>query len=178
MCDLGLALLAGSTILGAAGQVQSANAQAAASNYNAQVQDMNARISERRARDAVDRGQVEEQAHRRKVAQLTGQQTAAMAANGVDVSFGSSLDTLVDTAMMGELDALQIRSNATSEAYDRRVDATNQRAGATLSRMEAKAAKTGGYLAAAGTILSGAAKGYGQYKAKTPGNVPSYAGGW
>jgi hypothetical protein len=170
MCDLSMMLMIGSTVLGAVGQIQQANAQAAAADYNAKVAEMNAKLSERRAQDAIERGAAEEQRKRMEVARIKGQQKVAMAANGVDLSFGSPLDTIVDTAVLGELDALTIRSNAYRESYDRQVDAANQRAGATLNRMEAKAAKTGGYLAAAGTILGGAGKAYGQYKQSTVGS--------
>lgn len=164
MCDLSMVLMLGSTLLGAAGQIQQANATAAAADYNAKVGEMNAKLSERRARDAIERGKAEEQRKRLEVGRLQGQQRAAMAANGVDLSFGSPLDTIVDTAVLGELDALTIRSNAYRESYDREVDAANQRAGVQLNRMEARAAKTGGYLAAFGTVLGGAGDAYAQYK--------------
>lgn len=160
MCDLMTALTIGSTLLGAAGQIQQAQASASASKYNAQVADMNAKISERRAKDAIQRGAVEEQKKRQQVQQVLGKQQAAMAANGVDITFGSPLDTLVDTSVLGELDALTIRTNTYREAYEYRVDAANKRSSATLDRMNAKAATTGGYLAAAGTILGGAGKAY------------------
>jgi len=162
MCDFGLVLTAASTLVGAAGQKQQADASAAASNYNSKVQDMNATLSERRARDALERGKLEEQQKRNEVAQISGRQKAGMAANGVDLSFGSPLDVLVDTATMGELDALTIRSNSAREAYDYRVQAVNGRADANLSRMNASATKKGGNLAAFGTLLSGAGKAYGQ----------------
>ena len=74
------------------------------------------------------------------------------------------LDTLVDTATMGELDALTIRRNAAREAYDYETQGVNYRSDATLSRMNASAAKTGGYLGAAGTILGGGAEAYKTYK--------------
>lgn len=171
MCDLTLALTIGSTLLGAAGQVQQANASAKADRYNAQVQEMNATLADRRARDAVERGQADEQRKRTEVSRVAGAQKAAMAANGVDVGFGSPLDTLVDTATMGELDALTIRSNSYREAYDYKVDAVNQRAGASLNRMKASAETTGGYLAAAGTVLTGAGKGYQQYRSPQIGSI-------
>ena len=164
MCDLSMALTIGSTLLGAAGQVQSAQATSAANKYNAQVQDMNAKLAERRALDAIERGEAEERRKRMEVSKLKGAQKAAMAANGVDVSFGSPLDTLVDTATLGELDALTIRSITYREAYVYRVDAVNRRAGANLSRMEAANANTAGYLAAGGTVLTGAGKAWQQYK--------------
>jgi hypothetical protein len=116
MCDFGLvlstALTAASTMVGVQGAKQEAASASAASEYNAKVQDMNARLSERRARDALERGAQEEQQKRNENAQIMGRQKAAMAANGVDLTFGSPLDTLVDTATLGEIDALTIRRNA------------------------------------------------------------------
>lgn len=171
MCSLAIALTIGSTLLGAAGQIQQGQATAAANNYNAKVQEMNAQLSERRSRDAIDRGKADEQRKRTEVARVMGAQKAAMAANGVDIGYGSPLDTIVDTAKMGELDALTIRSNSYREAYDDNVDAVNKRAGAKLSRMNANAAETAGYLGAAGTVLTGAGKAYGQYKSSTIGAI-------
>jgi len=171
MCDLTMALTIGSTLLGAFGQVQSAQAQASAANYNAQIGEMNATMAERRAKDSIERGAVEEQKKRQEVAKLRGAQTAAMAANGVDLNFGSPLDTLVDTAALGELDALTIRTNAYRESYDHQVDGVNKRAGATLNRMEAASATTGGWLAAAGTVLGGAGKAYSGYQQSRIGAI-------
>lgn len=164
MCDLITALTIGSTALSAMGSIQQGQAAAASANYNAKVADMNAQISERRARDALERGKVEEQKKRTQAQQVLGQQRAAMAANGVDIGFGSPLDTLVDTATLGEVDALTIRSNSAREAYDYKVQAANGRADANLSRMNAKSASTGGYLNAASTILTGAGNAYKSYK--------------
>lgn len=164
MCDLMMALTLGSTLIGGIGQMQQANATAAAANYNAQIADMNAKISERRAIDAIERGKVEEQKKRQEVGKIKGQQIVAMSANGVDLTFGSPLDVLVDTAVLGELDALTIRSNAYRESYDYQVDAANKRAQANLHRMEASSAKQGGWLSAAGTLLTGAGKAYQSYK--------------
>lgn len=172
MCELGLALTLGSTLLGAAGQMQQASATAAAAKYNQQVANMNAELSDRRAKDALERGALEEQRKRAEVAQIKGRQQAAMAANGVDLTFGSPLDTLVDTAVLGELDALTIRTNANREAYDFKVQAVNQRAGGTLEGMKAKSAIQGGWLGAAGTVLGGAGKAWSGYKTGQIGSYP------
>ena len=171
MCDVTLALALGSTLIGGVGAVQQAQATAKSNRYNAEVQNMNARLADRQARDAIERGKLEEQRKRTEVARIKGAQTAAMAANGVDVTFGSPLDTLVDTAVAGELDALTIRSNSYREAYGYNVDAANKRAGAQMSRMAANSAETGGWLNAAGTILGGGAKAYGQYKQSSIGSI-------
>lgn len=169
MCEIATILTIGSTLIGAVGAIQQGNAAAEAQRYNAKVADMNAELSRRRAKDATERGARAEQQKRQEIAALKGKQVAAMAANGVDLSFGSPLDTIVDTAMLGELDALTIRKNAANENYDYRVQAENGRADAVLSRMNADAAQTGGYLNAAGTILGGASTAYSQYKKPTIG---------
>ena len=164
MCDPVTAMMIGSTVLSAAGSIQQGNAAKASSNYNAKVADMNAKISERQARDAVARGQIDEQQQRMKTSQVLGQQKVAMAANGVDLKFGSPLDTLVDTATMGELDALTIRTNTAREARDIRQQGANQTAQAGLLRAEGSAAQTAGYLGAAGTVLGGGSDAYTSYQ--------------
>lgn len=164
MCELMTMLTIGATALGAVGSIQQGQASAAAAKANAQVNEMNAVMADRRAKDALERGQKEEQRKRQEVSAIKGKQVAAMAANGVDVSFGSPLDTIVDTAVLGELDALTIRTNAARESYDYRVDAVNKRANASLQRSQAKSALMGGYLSAAGTVLTGAGKGYESYR--------------
>lgn len=163
MCDLVTALMIGSTAIGGVSAIQQGNAAAASARYNAQVSEMNAKIMDQNARDALERGKLEEQQKRMEIAALTGRQRAAMAANGVDLSFGSPLDTIVDTAMLGELDALTIRSNAAREAYDYKVAGANNRADAVLSRANASSAKTGGYLSAFGTVLGGSSE-IGKYR--------------
>lgn len=170
MCEIATVLTIGSTLIGAVGAIQQGNAAAEAGRFNARVADMNAELSRRRAKDATERGARAEQQKRQEIAALKGKQVAAMAANGVDLSFGSPLDTIVDTAMLGELDALTIRKNAANENYDYRVQAVNGRADATLSRMSADASQTAGYLNAAGTILGGGANAFAQFKRPSIGS--------
>lgn len=169
MCEIATILTIGAAITGGIGQIQAANADAEARRYNAKVSEMNAELSRRRAKDAAERGARDEQRKRQEIAAIKGKQQAALAANGVDLSFGSPLDMIVDTAMLGELDALTVRRNAANESYDYLVQAENGRADAVLNRMNADAAQTGGYLAAAGTLLGGASDAYSQYKRPTIG---------
>lgn len=164
MCEIGTMLAIGSAVVGGIGQIQQGQAQAAAARYQAQVGEMNAQLADRRARDALERGQLEEQKKRQEAAAIRSRQVAAMSANGVDTSFGSPLETLIDTATMGELDALTIRTNANRESYDFKVDAVNKRAGAELARANARSAEAGGYLSALGTVLGGASNAYSKYK--------------
>jgi hypothetical protein len=171
MCDVTLALAVGSAVIGGVGAIYQGQASAAASKYNAQVAEMNATLSDRRAKDALARGAAAEQQKRMEVAQLKGRQLAASAANGVDVTFGSPLDAMVDTATLGELDALTIRRNAAREAYDYQVQAVNGRADAALSTMNGQNALMGSYLTAGGTVLGGLSNGYGDYADRTIGAI-------
>lgn len=169
MCELSTILTLASTALGAIGSIQQGQAAMKSAEYNNKVAQMNATISERRAADALERGATEEQKKRQQAQQILGQQRAAMSANGVDLTFGSPLDTIVDTSVLGELDALTIRSNAYREEYDYKVQAENERAGGQLQLMEGKAKQTAGYLDAFGTILGGAGKAFGGYKSSRIG---------
>lgn len=164
MCDPVTGLIVASTLLSAGGQIQQGNAANASAKYNAQISNMNASIADKQARDALERGKLAEQEKRRDTQRLLGAQTAAYAANGVDLSFGSPLDTITGSAALGEIDALTIRSNANREAYDFEVKGSNLRAQANLQRAEGKSAKTGSLLAAGGTLLGGAGKGFESFK--------------
>lgn len=178
MCELTTMLMIGSTVMGAAGAIQQGQAaemqgRAAqqASEYNAKVADMNAKIAERQARDAVERGQQEEQQQRMKTSQTIGQQRAALAANGVDLGFGSPLDVLVDTATIGELDALTIRTNTRREERDILQQGANLKGQAGMLRAEGRSAlaegrakRRAGTTQAVGTILGGGAEAYKTYR--------------
>ncbi len=138
------------------GQMQQANATAAAANYQAQVASNNAVIQERNAEAAIQAGQTEEQNQRRKTAQLEGAARAAIASNGISTTSGTSLDVLGDTAKLGELDALTIRSNAGRTAYNYRVEGMSQTAQAGLDVAKGQAAQSAGAIGGMSTLLSGA----------------------
>ena len=157
MCVAAIGIIASvaSAAVGAMGAMQQANAAAASANYQAQVNQNNAILADRAAEDARKRGDAELAEHRRKVAQMQGKQVAAMAANGVDITSGSPLNILADTAQMGELDAATITNNAEREALGYEAQGMNFRAESQLNRANAKSAKTASYISAAGTVVSG-----------------------
>jgi len=140
----------------AQGQKHAAASKAAEYEYQAKIDDNNTKVALWKAQDAKARGAKEEAAHRVKVAALKGRQRSALAASGVEVGSGSALDILADTAALGELDALTIRSNAEREAYEHKVDASNLTANAGMKRMGAKNAIIAGNISAKTSLLSGA----------------------
>ncbi len=143
------------TAIGAYGQYRNARASSQAAQYQAQVAQNNHRISEQYAQDALDRGKQEEAAHRAKVDRIKGAQLAALAASGVDISDGTALDLLADTAEMGELDAQIIRNNAEREAYGYRVKGMNYKSEAGLLRTRADTYRSAGMLSVGSSLLSG-----------------------
>jgi len=160
MCDLTAIFAIGSSLMGAWGQYEQGRAANQAAQYQAQIARMNAEMADRRAQDAIERGREEEQKQMRATSQLMGKQQVGMAANGVDLSFGSPLDLIVDTALMGELDALTIKKNAYREAQDYKQQAANFRAEGEMQRLAGKNAKRQGILQAGGTLLGGFGNAY------------------
>lgn len=138
------------------GGINAANSTQASMNYQAQVNRNNAVIAENNAKAVQDAGQTEEQAQRQKTAQLVGRARATMAANGIDTTSGTSLDILGDTAKLGELDALTIRSNTARKAYGYRVQGMSDMAQADLDVASGKNAVAAGQTNAFGSVLSGA----------------------
>ena len=124
--------------------------------YQAQVNENNKKVAEWQSQDAIARGDIAEKQHRQKVSQLKGRQMAVLAASGVEIGSGSTLDILGDTAYLGELDALTIRSNAEREAYEYRVDASNMQSQAQINRMSGQNSLIAGRTKGMTSLLSGA----------------------
>lgn len=118
--------------------------------YNAQVAENNAITAEYQAADTLERGQLAEKQSRLKTKNLIGQQKAAVAGSGFSLDEDTSVgDLLADTAMLGEEDVYEIRSNAAREAWSYRVSANN-------SRAQGQLAQSSGTSDALGSILGGA----------------------
>ena len=130
----------------AASSLMQGYAQYQQARYASKVASQNAAIADRLAVDAEKRGVAREEAYRRNLAATQGQQRAALAASGADLSSGSALDLQGDIAQFGELDALSVRANAEREAYGFRTQGMNFRA-------ESEARKAGGNYALLGSVL-------------------------
>jgi hypothetical protein len=157
MCDpvtIGVTMMAAGQAVGMYSQYQSAM-------YNADVADQNAKIEGRLSKDAIARGTIEEKQHRQRILQEKGAQSAALAANGVDLASGSAIDMLSDTAATGELEALTIRSNANREAWGHKVNAMNYKAKSKLTRQEGRFGLFSSALTSVGGGMMGGANGGG-----------------
>lgn len=137
--------------IGAATGLQMLGGISAAEEQKAQLEGQ-AQALEGRA-DALEKeGFAQETAIRRQKDQVIGQQRSAAAGSGVDVSTGSVLDVIEDSAFNIEMDAMTTRNSYANQAAAMRAEASMTRA--------AKPSGLSTLLGAAGT----AAGGYAQYK--------------
>ena len=147
-----------STVLGTVSSVQQGKQQQAMYNYQAKVAEENAKIANKNAATERQTGIEEARLQRMKTLQAVGSQQAAMAANGMDVTQGTSLDIIEDTAAMGELDALQIQTNYERKAQSYEAQANNFNNQASMDVIAGKNAYTAGQIKATQTGLNGVSK--------------------
>ena len=102
--------------------------------------------------------------HYREVSAKMGAQRAAMAANGLDISFGSAADFVGDTAMYGEEDASTIAENTNRDVRGYLIQGANYRAEAKSQRNASTAALISGAFSMGSTLIGGA-KEYGKIRA-------------
>lgn len=155
------AMMVATAVISAVGTVASAQASASQASYQAQVARNNQIIANRNADDALKRAAVEEDKVRQRTASVMGQQRARLAGQGSVLDEGSPLDIQMDTAGLGELDALTVRNAGEREAYGFRSQAMNFGAQAGLHDSKASAGMLQAYLSAGGSILGAAGKAFG-----------------
>ena len=156
---LSLASSAVSTGLGFIGSIMQGKAASNAANYNAEIARQNAQIDRQKAQWAGQAGEVQAAAQEQKTRATVGAIKAAQAAGNIDVNTGSAVDVRSSAAELGELDAINIRSNAARVAYGYNVEATGQQNQATLDTSAAKSDLLAGYMGGATTLLGGIGSG-------------------
>jgi hypothetical protein len=152
-----------SAAIGTVGAVYSADQNAKAANAEADQAELNAIQAQREGAAAED-------ATRRQRTQMLGLQRAAAAESGFDPNTGSLAMLQVKSAGETELDALTARYQGTMQGIGQ-----SQRAAGL--RNQAGAARTSGYLSAAGTIAGAAGTYYGGTKVNNPTGGGYYMNG-
>lgn len=130
-------LAAGSAGLSALSAYTQANAAQAAAKYQSQVDANNALLAGYQQSAARQQGDLQAQQAMLQLSQTLGQQRAALAANGVDPSSGSSINQLASTRLLGEQDVNAIQSNAARAAWGYQTQAANYRGQSQLSAWQA-----------------------------------------
>ncbi len=136
------------------GTYQQGQAAKAEGEFQEDVARNNQLISERMAQDALSRGKTAEDLQRRKISRIKGAQRTALAKSGVVIDQDSALDVLGDTAEIGELEALTIRSNAEKEAYGYRTQGMNFATSGRLSRLRGDNMRRASNIRATGSLLT------------------------
>jgi hypothetical protein len=151
---LAAAASAVSGVIGALGAIQAANAQAAAGEYNARIQERDALIADQNRKVAIETAEIASEDKRRDNRRVLAAMRAAYGTSGLEMA-GSPLDVLEDTAVEQELDVQRIRFEGRARSREGAIQMLGLREGANLSRMEASAARTAGYIGAAGQLVGG-----------------------
>ncbi len=132
--------------------VMDARAQQQQADYNAAIDRNNAIAANYQAQSAIEKGEVDEKQSRLQTKRLAGQQTAALAANGIQLGSGSAADVLADTAEQGELDAQTTAHNAQLAAWGYKNQADNYNAQAVGTEAAGRSNATGSLLSGIGTV--------------------------
>lgn len=140
---IAIAATVAGTAVATVAAVKQGDAASDAAKFNAKQAEQNAQVATGQATE-------DERAFRVFSRQQLGAIQAGYGASGVQ-NVGSAEDVLESGAQQSEMDALKIR-------YGGQLKAKGYEDSASLSGMEASSASAGGYLSAAGTLLSGASK--------------------
>lgn len=143
--------------------------------------DLQEKLTEQQVRDSLKRGDIAVSISKQRTKKVIGSQRAALAAQGIRIDEGSARDVQLETAEIGELDAMNIRNNAAREAFGYKTQSISQRMRgesqmfakmieASKYQMRAidygyrgKMAEITGQTEAGQTLLTGALKSYDYY---------------
>ena len=172
MCSITLAVMAAGAATSAYGAYSSSQAAKAQAEYQSDVAQANATMAGYQREDALRRGEEDAQQAARQAERMRGTQVARLASNGLDITSGSSLSILEDTAFFGAQDVQTIRNNAAREAWGYSVQADNALASSQMYTSAAKAQNPG--RAAGLSLLSSA----GQFAGTSTGQAQMKNWGW
>lgn len=139
--------------LQAFGAIKSAKGEGQQFLYQSQVAENNAIIARENAEAELSAGAYAQSRAGMETTALIADQTAAQAANGLDISLGSPVAVREASARIGALDRAMIHYNAAREAYGLERQAQEFGSESEMLKIAAKNAKRAGYMKAAGTLL-------------------------
>ena len=137
------------------GQIRAGRAQAQAAAAQAALDRYNAEVARRLAADARRRGVVAVQNAQLNTRQLIGAQRAVLASRNIDISSGSALALVGESAAFGALDAATIKHNFEREAIGLETQQAGFNASAAMGDRAAKDIRIGTAINAFSTALGG-----------------------
>ena len=167
MCDPATLAIT-SAVVTAGGQIYSGIYASQMAGYQAQVAQQNKDLARDSAKSAIERGQEDQRRLGRETAQRVGSQRARMAANNVDVGFGSAARVSEDTRMLASEDSNTMAENTRRQVRSMQIDAWNFESEKRSALAEKKSAKIGTAFSVASTALGGATQ-YSDFKSRQAG---------
>jgi hypothetical protein len=159
MCvPLAIGLAAASTVATMAGQFMQGQAAYSQAKYEEAGAKANQALAQEQAKQSIELTHKEAAQRYRQEGQLEGQQQAAMAANGVDLTFGSAVSTLKDDKMIAAEDVGNIYTQGQNRTLGYMTDAYNYRLKAQAAKSAASGAKIATGIGMLGTALGGASQ--------------------
>lgn len=139
---------AGAATVGASalGSIAQGYSTSAADKANAKIAEQNAGIATQNATFAAEEGEQTASVQGQKTRQTAGAQKAGMGASGISANIGSNVDVQAGTAMKGQLDMMQIRSQAARQAYGFETKAVDFQNQVAIDKSAGKNAITEGYI--------------------------------
>lgn len=159
MCDP-VSLTVAATVATMAGQFVQGQAASNQAHYEQAAADANAKLAGDQARNTIDTTKKEAARRYREASQLEGQQQAALAANGVDINYGSALDVQKDSKMIASEDVGNIYAQGAQKTQGYLIDAYNYRQKAAAAKSAASSAGLATAFGMAGSALGGATQVY------------------
>lgn len=134
------------------GALAGAKQQRQQGKFQKETARFNARQQENEATQLRNKSVIEENKSRRATTELQSRQRARLAASNIDVESGSALQLQEDTALLGDVDALRIRSNIGGQASSLEQQSTLTESRGSFLEQAGKNKATGTLLSAAGSI--------------------------
>lgn len=119
-----------------------------------QVANNNATMAEYAAQDAQKRGEEDAMAVQRKAAALKSSQRVGLAANGLDLSYGTAADLQDQVDFFAQSDAATARTNASRESWRLRAGGAQDRAAGAAARSNANLSAASTLIGTAGSVAS------------------------
>jgi hypothetical protein len=140
------------------GQYAQGQSAYSAAKYQQAGAAANAQLANDQAKAEIDNTKLAAQRRYREASQLEGNQRAAMAANGIDLNYGSAVDVLRDDKMIAAEDVGQIYKEGFNKTQGYLIDAYNERLKGSAARSAAHGAQWATGIGMLGTALGSASQ--------------------
>lgn len=170
LADIGTAASVAGSAVTALGALKQGQAASEAASYQSQISANNAKLAKQNANYASEEGEINAANSEAKTRAAAGAILANQGASGVDVNSGSAVDVRSSAAQVGELNAINIRSDAARQAYGFQTQAASEVGQSAEQKAEAKNDITAGELNAATSFLGGASSASSKYHEFMLGN--------